>query len=339
MTNRANLDAWRICLIPIFAFIAFGANAQNSLPATGNVGIGTTNPQYLLDVNGSLNALSYAGPLVGTPNGGISTPSSGLNDASVYDRITHFDGYGGAVPNAPDGSWWEGALTIGSSIRGVQIAGGYDTGSLYFRKGNSSWQTWTQLLPATNIQYSGSNVGIGTTNPGSRLEINGNLRLTSGSGAAITFADGTVQSTAYTGLTCGGDYAESVDSAEPRGSLEPGDVLVVDTVNAGKVLKSSESYSTIVSGVYSTKPGVVGRRQPTPKSDSEVPMAMLGIVPTKVSAENGPIRLGDLLVTASRAGYAMKGTDRNRMLGSVIGKAMGTLDAGFGTIEVLITLQ
>ena len=68
-------------------------------------------------------------------------------------------------------------------------------------------------------------------------------------------------------------------------------------------------------------------------------MAMVGIVPTKVSAENGAIRPGDLLVTASIPGYAMKGTDRGRMLGAVVGKAMGSLDSGTGVIEVGVTLQ
>jgi len=68
-------------------------------------------------------------------------------------------------------------------------------------------------------------------------------------------------------------------------------------------------------------------------------MAMVGIVPTKVSAENGAIHRGDLLVTSSTPGYAMKGTDRSRMLGAVIGKAMGTLGSGTGVIEVLVTLQ
>jgi hypothetical protein len=68
-------------------------------------------------------------------------------------------------------------------------------------------------------------------------------------------------------------------------------------------------------------------------------MAMVGIVPTKVSAENGPIKQGDLLVTSSNEGFAMKGTDRGRMLGAVIGKAMGSLDSGTGVIEVLVTLE
>lgn len=68
-------------------------------------------------------------------------------------------------------------------------------------------------------------------------------------------------------------------------------------------------------------------------------MGMVGIVPTKVSAENGPVKPGDLLVTSSQLGYAMKGTDHNQMFGAVIGKALGHLDAGTGVIEVLVSLQ
>jgi hypothetical protein len=68
-------------------------------------------------------------------------------------------------------------------------------------------------------------------------------------------------------------------------------------------------------------------------------MAVVGIVPAKVSAENGPIKVGDLLVTSSTPGYAMKGTDRSRLVGAVVGKAMARLDSGKGVIEVLVTLQ
>jgi hypothetical protein len=68
-------------------------------------------------------------------------------------------------------------------------------------------------------------------------------------------------------------------------------------------------------------------------------MAMVGIVPVKVSAENGPIKKGDPLVTASIPGYAMKGTERGRMFNAVLGKALGPLEAGTGVIEAFISLQ
>jgi len=58
-----------------------------------------------------------------------------------------------------------------------------------------------------------------------------------------------------------------------------------------------------------------------------------------VSAENGPIKVGDLLVASSTLGHAMKGTDRSLLTGAVVGKALGSLDSGTGVIEVLVTLQ
>lgn len=195
--------------------------------------------------------------------------------------------------------------------------------------------------PATagDTNVASGDVGIGTTTPTAKLEVDGNLKLTSGSGASITFADGSVQSTAYTGVACGGDFAESVEVSGSRKAFSPGDVLVIDPDHPGKFLKSSTPYSTAVLGVYSTKPGFVGRRLKGPKRPDEVPMAMVGIVPTKVTAENGPIHPGDLLVTSSVPGYAMRGTDRSRMLGAVIGKALGSLKSGKGVIEVGVTLQ
>ncbi len=51
--------------------------------------------------------------------------------------------------------------------------------------------------------------------------------------------------------------------------------------------------------------------------NNEVPLAVVGIVPCKVTAKNGAIMAGDLLVTSSTPGRAMKGTDRSRMPNSV----------------------
>ena len=62
-------------------------------------------------------------------------------------------------------------------------------------------------------------------------------------------------------------------------------------------------------------------------------------MPRKVTAENGAVMLGDLLVTSSTPGQAMKGTDRSRMLGAVVGKALQPLEKGVGVIQVLVTLQ
>ncbi|MGD0941842.1 MAG: hypothetical protein ABR905_19265, partial [Terracidiphilus sp.] len=177
--------------------------------------------------------------------------------------------------------------------------------------------------------------------PGAKLEVDGNVLLTAGSGASMTYPDGTVQSTAWNGVLSGGDYAESIDVQGDRAAYEPGDVIAIDGSSPGKFVRSATPYSKLVAGVYSTKPGLVGRRTTFARidKDAEVPMAMMGIVPTKVSTENGPVEPGDLLVTSSTAGYAMRGTDSMRMLGAVVGKAIGSLKSGSGVIEVLLTLQ
>jgi hypothetical protein len=73
------------------------------------------------------------------------------------------------------------------------------------------------------------------------------------------------------------------------------------------------------------------------KFAAEVPLAMFGIVPCKVSAENGAISRGDLLVSAATPGYAMKGTDKSKMLGAIIGKALDPLPQGTGVIRVLLS--
>lgn len=181
------------------------------------------------------------------------------------------------------------------------------------------------------------NVGIGTTSPARKLHIAGDVQI---DGSIYFGSNTTAQSSPYSG-NCGADYAELVDVTGDRTKYAPGDILVIDPDAPGSFLKSNQPYSTMVAGVYSTQPGFVGRKHPAndPVSANEVPMAMVGRVPTKVSAENGPIKVGDLLVTSSIMGYAMKGTDRNQMIGAVIGKALGSLDSGTGVIEMLVTLQ
>ena len=56
----------------------------------------------------------------------------------------------------------------------------------------------------------------------------------------------------------------------------------------------------------------------------------------KVDASFGAIHAGDLLTTSSHAGYAMKVTDKVAAIGAIIGKALGNLDSGTGTVPVLV---
>jgi hypothetical protein len=137
----------------------------------------------------------------------------------------------------------------------------------------------------------------------------------------------------------GADFAESVAVRGNRNTYEPGDVLVIDPGHDRQFIQSNEAYSTHVAGIYSTRPGVLGSLHPLDPSDDEIPLAMVGIVPCHVTTENGPVHRGDLLVTSSRVGFAMRGTDRSKMQNAVVGKALQNLESDEGTIEVLVTLQ
>ena len=139
----------------------------------------------------------------------------------------------------------------------------------------------------------------------------------------------------------GADFAESIAVLGDQHQYEPGDLLVIDPTGNRRLDIARREYSTLVAGIYSTKPGVLAsaHTMDDPNLLKEVPLAIIGIVPCKVTAENGPIEVGDLLVTSSTAGRAMKGTDRMRMLGAVAGKALQPLREGTGVIQVLVALQ
>lgn len=146
------------------------------------------------------------------------------------------------------------------------------------------------------------------------------------------FADG--------GFSTGGaDFAEALPVKGIKADYAPGDVLTIDETSQNRLTRAAQAYSTLVAGIYSTKPGLLGGSEMQAGVKTKVPLAVVGIVPCKVTTENGAIKTGDLLVTSTKPGYAMKGTDRSRMVGAVVGKALEPLAKGDSTIQVLVTLQ
>jgi len=296
----------------------------------GFVGIGTATPSATLEVNGIIKA-----------DAGLIFPN-GIQTSAYLG--------GSALTSAANGNVGIGTTAAGSAF---SVNGGISIGASF--AGSAA--------PANGAIFQGK-VGIGTNTPGTDLsilpspplpttpilEVSGDIAFTQGipgqtstpnPGGQLIFSDQTVQSTAWNGTAFGGDYAESIDVDGERASYEPGDIISIDEDKDGKFRKTTQAYSRLIAGVFSTKPGLVGRRTTAdrPNKAAEVPMAMLGVVPTKVCAENGPINRGDLLVSSSTPGYAMRGTDSTRLTGAVIGKAMATMESGCGLIEVLIVLQ
>jgi hypothetical protein len=59
----------------------------------------------------------------------------------------------------------------------------------------------------------------------------------------------------------------------------------------------------------------------------------------KVDADIAPVRAGDLLTTSPTRGHAQKVDDPSAAVGSIIGKALGSLEKGRGKIPVLVMMQ
>ena len=215
------------------------------------------------------------------------------------------------------------------------------------------------------LQQNGGNVGIGTTDAGARLQVEGGAYGITSRGTDVcvytqnitvpynrVFLATTEVAGDFYGnvafrndvnvfgdvILTGADCAEEFEVAEAA-EIEPGTVVVLD--QDGALHQSHQAYDKRVAGVISGagdyRPGLIlDRRQ---SQDYRVPVALVGKVYCKVDAQYAPIEVGDLLTTSSTPGHAMKADDPSKAFGSVIGKALRPLEAGQAMIPILIALQ
>jgi hypothetical protein len=140
----------------------------------------------------------------------------------------------------------------------------------------------------------------------------------------------------------GADVAELFDVEGIRSSYEAGDVLVISETSDRMVTKSATPYSTLVAGVFATKPGLTLTEKNALENHLHkmVPMGVIGVIPTKVCLEGGAIKRGDLLVTSSTSGVAMKADLNKVRVGQVLGKALQDYNANtVGKINVLVSVK
>ncbi|MCX6924223.1 MAG: hypothetical protein NT154_13575, partial [Verrucomicrobia bacterium] len=137
----------------------------------------------------------------------------------------------------------------------------------------------------------------------------------------------------------GADLAEPFVISEP--TIEVGSVVVIDEHNPGRLKLSRHAYDRKVAGVLSgargVHPGISMVQEDALGGGHNV--ALSGRVYALAEAENSSIQPGDLLTTSNVPGHAMKVSDYTKAQGTILGKAMSSLETGRGLVLTLVTLQ
>ncbi len=143
-------------------------------------------------------------------------------------------------------------------------------------------------------------------------------------------------------ITGGSDLSEQFNVNEDGLALEPGMVVSIDPENPGELRISDRAYDATVAGVISgaggVKPGML-MGQTGSVADGDHPVALTGRVYCHVDAGFGAIKPGDLITTSDTPGHGMKVSDPARAQGTILGKAMTSLESGRGLVLVLVSLQ
>lgn len=136
----------------------------------------------------------------------------------------------------------------------------------------------------------------------------------------------------------GADCAEFFRTL-PGVQADAGMVMVIE--REGDLAPCTKAYDSHVAGVISgagtCRPGLTLGANAEGEGHSLI--ALSGKVYCKVDANYAAIAVGDLLTTSPTLGHAMKATDSARAFGSIIGKALGGLEAGLGLVPIIVSLQ
>lgn len=277
--------------------------------------------------------------------GMIGTGASGLHGYSL-------DGYGvWGETNDATSTAVRGFTHYGTAVEGIHVQGSTTYG--YLGKSDAGVHGSASNLPGvkgnsvTNAGVYGvsnNSYGVhgasqygpgvyGTSTNGNAGEFAGNVEITSG--RLIT---------PQLQITSGADLSEQfeIHAALAGARPEPGMLVSLDTRRPGHLVVSEEPYDKKVAGVISgaggVQPGMLMGQSGT-LADGGSPVALTGRVYCWADASGGAIRTGDLLTTSPTPGHAMKAADPGRSHGTVIGKAMTSLDTGRGLVLVLVDLQ
>ncbi len=323
---------------------------------TGNVGVGTTTPERLLDIRGNIvsqlasgNHTNYEMKKVGaiSPTNvsfALSHRSNGTEawmygyNGTTFRNFQAWDYASNQVRFPSSGNTLLVDLTVGKVGVGTSApVGGLHINIEPLTSGGTltlegTTHSYVALFPRGmargRMAWLGFG-GAGTNELSIWNEAGGNINLVA-PGAATRV--GVLE-------IAGADLAEKFPVSE---KIEPGMVVAIDPEHPGELCLARGAYNQRVAGVVSgangfTAGAILGN---LPGHEDSPPIALSGRVYVQCDASNGAIVPGDMLTTSDTPGYAMKTTDRERTHGAVIGKAMTGLSFGDkGLVLVLVNLQ
>ena len=136
-----------------------------------------------------------------------------------------------------------------------------------------------------------------------------------------------VYAVTFQGTASSAQFADLAEKYESDEELEAGTVVCFGGEKEITACEQEAHHS--VAGVISTDPAYMMNAG----AEGQY-VALTGRVPTKVT---GPVAKGDLLVSSSVKGHAK--ADNNAQAGRIIGKAVGSNEAGESVIEVLVNMM
>lgn len=329
-------------------FENFNSSNTSDVITAKTVGNGTV-------INAKVDLTTGTSPAV---KGEVNSIFSNFGTAGVYGLSSGTGGFAGLFYSSNPSGNGPGVLAIaeGSGNGVTANAGGNGDGVEATADGSgSAIYGWTPNFGTGkagrfanfNTSNSQPTVHITTAGTGNTLLVNhtgstGNIAVWQSASSNVARIDKTGRGFFNGGTQASGaDIAEAFDVEGSISAFEIGDVLVISESQDRTVTKSAKPYSTLVAGVYATKPGVLLTEENIDTDISnKVPMGVVGVIPTKVCLEGGPIKRGDLLVTSSTAGVAMKADPDKVKIGQVLGKALQAYNSEtIQKINVLVNVK
>tara|TARA_B000000557_G_scaffold73234_1_gene58158 strand:- start:2803 stop:5856 length:3054 start_codon:yes stop_codon:yes gene_type:complete len=277
----------------------------------------------------------------GGSSGAVSLALSHLGLESLSDpdddRILFWDDSAGSTAFLDAGT----GITISGTTLSVNM-GAFDTGDL--SEGSSLYYTVARANSAIDARVTASFINALEVDAGTIDGINSTSFLRSDaadthSGTITPSADNSIDlgsssnrynevyAVTFQGTATSAQYADLAEKYESNEELEAGTVVCFG--GEKEICACETEADHRVAGVISTDPAYMMNAG----SEGQY-VALTGRVPCKVV---GPVVKGDLLVSAGVKGHAK--ADNDAKPGRIIGKAVGSLDAGEGIIEVLVNMM